>query len=100
MNDKDKAELKEFIHATANEVAGQVSSSQTVKVVHATLEAMGMDVKNPLAMQQDMAHVRNDRLDKEDTAKSIKNAAIRWSVTGAFAAVVAWLVSHSPGGVN
>ena len=100
MNDKEKAELRELIHSVALEVAGQVSSKQTVQVVHTTMEAMGMDVNNPLAMQQDMAHLRTRRLDREDTAKTVKDAAVRWTVTGILAAAVAWFVSHAPGGVN
>lgn len=96
MSEKDKTEFKEFI----SEVASQISEKQTIKVTHTTLQAIGVDVKNPLEMQQDFAHLRTRRLDREDTVKSAKDAAVRFSLTGLLAAIVSWLVTHAPGGTN
>ncbi len=96
MTEKDKAEFKTFL----SEAADQISERHTIKVTHATLQAMGVDVKNPLEMQQDFAHLRTRRLDREDTVKAAKDASIRFALTGVLAAVVSWFVTHAPGGTN
>ncbi|MCK5444695.1 MAG: hypothetical protein KAI73_03675 [Rhodospirillaceae bacterium] len=93
---EDIAAIKEVVSEVAHQVAGEVSQKQTVQIVHTTLEAMGMSVARPLEMQKDFAHLRKERIDIHDTKKAAKDAVIRWSITGAFSAVVAWLAVNSP----
>lgn len=96
MSEKDKTEFREFFA----ELASQISDKQIIKTTHATMAVLGVDVENPRAMRQDFDHLRNRRLDREDTAKSVKNAAARWTVTAILAAAVSWFVTHAPGGTN
>ena len=98
MDKAEKEELKKVIVDAAHEAANSVSQKQIVAATHATMRALGMDVDNPLELQQDFAHLRTRRMDKENTSKAMKDAAVRWTVTGAFAAIVAWFVQHAPGG--
>ena len=89
-------EIRTVIFEAAHEVAGEVSKKQTIATVHATLTAMGMDVKTPLEQQKDFAHLRAIRVDSHDTKKAAKDAVIRWSITGLFAGIVAWLAANAP----
>ena len=98
MNSAERTELKSFIYDAAHQAAESVSEKQIVATTHATLKALGVDVENPLDTQADFAHLRADRRDKEDTSKTVKDAAVRWSVTAAIAGFAAWMIKHPPGG--
>jgi len=96
LKEDDIKAIREVVFEAAHEVAGEVSQKQTVQIVHTTLEALGMSVARPLEMQKDFAHLRKERIDLHDTKKAAKDAIIRWTITGVFAAVVAWLAANAP----
>ena len=98
LKEEDVATIKKIGLDAAHEGAGEISHKQTITVVRTTLEAFGMDVDNPLLVQQDLAHLRKAREDSHDTKKATKDAAIRWTVNGLFILIVSWLATNSPWG--
>ena len=96
LTEKDIEAIGSVVSEEAHKVAHEISHKQTITTVHATLKALGMDVDNPLELQQDFAHLRKNREDVHNTKKAAKDAVIRWSITGVFAGAVAWLAANAP----
>lgn len=78
MND---AELQALVHRAAEEAA-----ETTVKK---TMTALGVDIKNPMQVQQDMAHLRRHRQAYEQVGTITRRAALTLVIGGMLTAL--WL---------
>ena len=78
MND---AELQALVHQAAEEAA-----ESTIKK---TMTALGVDVKHPMEVQQDMAHLRRHRQAYEQVGTITRRSALAVVIGGMLTAV--WL---------